>query len=406
MAFFATINSVYVLIGSLLLGASCGVLGVFAVLRKQGLLGDTLAHASLPGIAIAFLIMKTKFLPGLLFGALISALIAAGFLHLLVSRTKIKMDSGMASILSVFFGGGVLILTYIQNLPISAQAGLDSFLFGQAAALLLDDIVWMAGTFIVIFCLVALFWKELKIFTFDSEFALVLGFKKFLLEILFMTIFVLSILMSLQAVGVVLTAALFITPAVSALLWTNSLLPAVVLSSFFGMISGASGALISANVARMPTGPVIVLAATAIFIVSFLFAPKKGIFRMWLHHLRHSAKVQMENVLGRFYRDSEQGVANWKIADYMGFGYRKSVLALLKRRDFVNIADGEISLTKNGMQEARWIIEKHRLWETYLIHQWKIAPDHVHRDADTIEHILTPEVVEKLRKILHDTSLT
>lgn len=400
MEFFATINSVYVLVGSLLLGACCGVLGVFAVLRKQGLLGDTLAHASLPGIAIAFLIMKTKFLPGLLLGALVSALIAAAFLHLLVSRTKIKMDSGMASVLSVFFGGGILILTYIQNLPISAQAGLESFLFGQAAALLYNDILWMAGAFVVIFGLVVLFWKELKMFTFNPEFALVLGFKRYLLEMLFMTIFVLSILMSLQAVGVVLTAALFITPAVAALFWTSSLLPAVILSSFFGMLAGASGAFISANVAQMPTGPVIVLAATVIFVVSFFFAPQKGILRKWIGHLKNSAKVQRENVLGRFYRDYERGVANWKIEEYVGFGYRKRVLAQLKRCGFVEILDGEISLTQEGMKEAKWIVEKHRLWETYLVNQLKIAPDHVHRDAETIEHVLTPEVVEELKKIL------
>ena len=219
MEFFGTINAVYVLLGSLILGASGGLIGSFAVLKKQGLLGDALAHACLPGIAVAFLIMQSKFLPGLLLGALCSALIGAFFITFLVNQTKIKMDTAMASILSVFFGVGIFLLTYIQKLPLASQSGLETFLFGQAASILKTDVVFMFSLFVIISILIVLFWKELKLFVFDNEYAKVLGFKRLYLEFVFMTVFVLAILMSLQAVGVVLTAAVFITPAVSALFW-------------------------------------------------------------------------------------------------------------------------------------------------------------------------------------------
>lgn len=400
MEFFPTINSLYVFWGSLFLGAAAALIGVFAVLRKQGLLGDSLAHASLPGIAVAFLIMESKFLPGLLLGALVFCLFGAFLINLLVSKTKIKMDTAMAAILSVFFGGGILLLTYIQKLPLASQSGLEGFLFGQAAALLANDVILIASVFLIILFTIILFWKELKIFIFDPNYAVVLGFKRFFLEFVFMTVFVLTILISLQAVGVVLTAALFVTPAVAALLWSNKFLHVVILSMAFGGLSGAFGAYLSASVADMPTGPVIVMFLTGFFLVSFLFAPKKGMIKKYLVYKKNSRKTQLENVLGRFYRDYERNVENIKMEDYIAYGYKKNILKHLLKKKFLQLRDGDISFTEKGLKEAAKIIEKHRLWETYLVNKLHLKSDHVHRDAEEIEHILTDEVVAELKKIL------
>lgn len=400
MGFFSTINAFYVLLGSVLLGAAGGLLGSFAVLRKQGLLGDTLAHAALPGVAVAFLLMEVKFLPGLLLGALGSALLGAAFIYLLTTRTKIKMDTAMASVLSVFFGVGILLLTYIQKLPLSAQSGLQGFLFGQAAALVKNDVIWMAVFFLAIILMVMCFWKELKIFVFDRDFAQVLGFKRWILELLFMTIFVAAILMCLQAVGVVLTAAVFITPAVAALMWSNRLVMVVCLSTFFGILAGFGGATLSAMFSNTPTGPVIVVILTVIFAASFLFAPRKGIVHKWLVHKKYSAKVEMENVLGRFFREMEKGSSIWKLQDYKDFGYKMGILKSLVKRKFVKLDAGELSLTAKGMEESRKVIEKHRLWETYLVENLSLAPDHVHRDAEMMEHALDDNLVKELRREL------
>lgn len=384
----------------MLLGICAGVLGVFAVLRKQGLLGDALSHASLPGIALAFLIMQTKFLPILVLGALISSLLAAYSINLLVNKSKIKMDSAMAGVLSVFFGFGIFLLTYIQHLSISAQAGLDTFLFGQAAALLKNDIVWMSIIFVLIISVVIIFWKELKVFIFDPDYAKVLGFKKSILEVLFMSVFVLSILMSLQAVGVVLTAALFVIPAVTALFWTNRLFFAVLLSGACGMFSGGFGAYLSSVYDNLPTGPVIVVVASIFFLISFLFSPAKGLVYSWRNARNHSLNVQMENLLAKFYRSTEKKIDIWCVEECLEAGHKKSILNRLNKAKLIEISGDEIVLTANGKLRGEQVVHKHRLWETYLVNQLKLAPDHVHRDAESMEHILTDEMIKKLERIL------
>ena len=400
MEFLGSINAVYVLVGSMALGASGGLLGAFAVLRKQGLLGDALAHASLPGIAVAFLIMQTKFLPGLLLGALVSGLLGALMIYFLISWSKIKMDTAMAAVLSVFFGIGILLLTYIQKQPLASQSGLESFLFGQAAALLKVDVQWILIAFFVILGVVLLMWKELKLFIFDQSFAMVIGYKRWVLEIVFMTIFVMSILMSLQAVGVVLTAALFITPAVSALLWSKRLSMVVLLSSLFGLVAGGVGALISAFFLKMPTGPVIVVVSSVIFTFSLFLAPDRGVISRWRGHRTHSIKVKRENLLARLYREHEKGFERWQLQDLIGRGVKMRVLIKFKAAGLIKLEDGLVFLNKKGLEEAAKVVEKHRLWETYLVNRMRLASDHVHRDAEEMEHILTDEMVAKLKAIL------
>lgn len=391
LSVFPTINAAYVFIGSIVLGASGGLLGCFAVLRRQGLLSDTLAHAGLPGIVIAFMIMQSKFLPGLLLGAFIFGLIGAACVYYLVNYTKTKMETAMASVLSVFFALGIVLLSYVQGLPLASQAGLNDFLFGNAAGLLAADVYWMIGVFMVILLMVALFWKELVVFVFDREFATVLGFKRGALELVFNLVFVMTILISLQAVGVILTAAVFITPAVSAYMWTHSFSNMVILSMVFGMFGGGVGAYASAVLPNLPTGPVIVLALSTIFIFSFLFSPRRGIVWRAIRSVRHANKVHFENVLARIYREYESGKRIWPISATDPMLLRKGLME----------PDGKyFSFTEKGRRLGMKILEKHRLWETYLVNKWRLKPDHVHRDAHEIEHILTDEVVEELYEIL------
>ena len=402
MEFFTTINSVYVFAGSMLLGLVGGVLGVFAVLRKQGLVGDALAHSALPGIAVAFLIMESKFLPGLLLGALVSGLIGSLCIYLLVRYTKIKMDSAMATILSVFFGVGILLLTYIQKLPLASQSGLESFLFGKASSILREDLYFIISAFSFVLVLVLLFWKELKLFTFDHEYARISGFKREWLEFLFMTVLVVSVVMSLQLVGVVLTAAVFITPAVSALLWSSKLLSVVLLSAFFGMASGMGGASVSMFSSKMPTGPVIVVILFLFFFFSFLFAPKKGLVWKSVKSYFYSRKISEENLLGTFYRWCEGGDETWTKRDLKSASIDFLFLKRLLAKGFVKKVDGIYSFTNEGFVAAASVIEKHRLWECYLVNRMKIDPSKVHKNAESIEHILTDELVSELKMILGD----
>lgn len=266
-----------VALGSALLGMISGVLGSFAVLRKQSLLGDGVSHAALPGIVLAFMLTGSKNAEILLLGALLAGFAATLFIVTVVRHSKIKFDSALALIMSVFFGLGMVLLTYVQKFPNAGQAGLNRFIFGQAATLLQRDVVLVCVCGIVLFLLVALFWKEFKVFTFDRDFANTLGFAPAKLNLLLSFLIVVGIIIGLQTVGVVLMSAMLISPAVAARQWSRKLWQMVLLSALFGGIAGVLGTVASSITPKLPTGPAIVVCISIISCLSLLFAPKRGI---------------------------------------------------------------------------------------------------------------------------------
>ncbi|MDQ0272038.1 metal ABC transporter permease [Cytobacillus purgationiresistens] len=270
-------NTRWVLVGTMLLGLASGVLGSFALLRKQSLIGDAVAHAALPGICIAFLFTGEKSLIVLLIGATTTGLLAAYCIQLIVSSSIIKEDTAICLILSVFFGFGIVLLTKVQQMPSGNKSGLDAFIFGQAASLVGSDVKLMAGAAAILIIITMLLFKEFKVLTFDPEFAKGLGLPTGFLNFLFLSLLVAVVVIGIQAVGVILMAALLITPAIAARYWTNSLSKMIIISGIFGAISGVVGTLISTFGQGLPTGPFIVVTATFIFLVSMLFAPERGI---------------------------------------------------------------------------------------------------------------------------------
>lgn len=271
-----------VALGSALLGLISGVMGSFAVLRKQSLLGDGVSHSALPGVVMAFLLLGSKNTESLLLGALVSGLAATLLIVGIVRHTRIKFDSALALVMSVFFGLGLVLLTYVQKIPNSNQAGLKRFIFGQASTLLQRDVLLMFVCGLLLLLLVVLFWKEFKLFTFDSDFAQSLGFSPRRLNLLLSFMIVLTIIIGLQTVGVILMSAMLIAPAVAARQWTNRLWVMVVLSALFGAVSGIAGTAASSLVAKLPTGPSIVVCVSVLVTASVLFAPGRGILhRLW-----------------------------------------------------------------------------------------------------------------------------
>ncbi|RXT07082.1 metal ABC transporter permease [Ammoniphilus sp. CFH 90114] len=270
-------NTQWILMGSILLGLSSGVLGSFAYLRKQSLMGDALAHAALPGVCIAFMITGTKSILFFLIGAAVAGILATFAIGFITRNTRIKQDSALGIILSVFFGFGIVLLTQIQHSESGNQSGLDKFLFGQAASMVQSDVntMMVISLFLITMCI--LFFKEFKLLSFDPGFARGLGFPVAFLDQLLMFLIVVAVVVGIQAVGVVLMASLLITPAVAARYWTERLGVMVVLSGLFGLISGFLGTWVSTMAHHLPTGPLTVLAATIIFILSVLFAPKRGV---------------------------------------------------------------------------------------------------------------------------------
>lgn len=277
ISFFTDYTFQLVLIGTLLLGALSGAVGVFAILRKKSLLGDAISHAAFPGIALAFLLTWSKNPLILLAGGACTGMVGAACVTLITHYSSLKHDTALGIVLSVFFGSGLVLLTHIQKLAVSNQAVLNKFLFGNAATLLPEDIALIACVSILFFVLFILFWKELSIIAFDAAYAQALGYRVIQWDMFLSFLLVIVIVVGLQTVGVVLMSSLLIAPAAAARQWTNSLPKMIVLASFFGAISSALGAVISSMVDQLPTGPVIVVVVSLLVVGSLLFAPARGL---------------------------------------------------------------------------------------------------------------------------------
>lgn len=286
VAIFSDYTFQIVALGSAMLGVISGVLGCFAVLRKQSLLGDCVSHSALPGVVLAFLSTGEKNSAILLLGALISGFLSAAFVTLIGRQPKVKADAAQGIVLSVFFGLGMALLTYSQNLPNANQAGLKRFIYGQASTMRRGDVWLMLIVGAVLIGAVVLFWKEFKLFAFDGAYAETLGFRSVRINALLTFLIVCAILIGLQTVGVILMSAMLITPAVAARQWTQRLSQMVILAALFGAVAGVSGTLISSLVPEMPTGPVIVVCVSAIAIFSVFFAPRRGILARLIERAR------------------------------------------------------------------------------------------------------------------------
>lgn len=286
-----------VVAGAALLGVTSGVLGTFAVLRRQSLLGDALAHAALPGIALGFLIAGQRALPALLAGALASAVAAALLVALLVRRTRLKGDAAIGLALSLFFAVGVILLSYVQGRAGAGQAGLETFLFGQAAAILRSDLWVMAGLAAVALASVAALWKEFELVTFDPTYAAALGLPVARLDVALTALVAVAVVLGLQLVGVVLMSAMLVAPAVAARQWTDRLARVTLLAALVGAASGVTGALISAAARGLATGPLIVLALSALTALSLAFAPRRGLVPALLRRRAHRADHRDREVL-------------------------------------------------------------------------------------------------------------
>ena len=259
------------LLGSMLLGVCCGLMGAFLVVRKLSLLGDALSHAVLPGVALGFLWNMSKDPVAIFVGATLVGLLGAGTVQLLRATTRHKEDAALGFVLASFFGVGICLFTMIQNLPGGNKSGLDKFMFGQAAALGRGDVILLAIVTVLALCAVVVFYKEYAITSFDAGFARSLGMPVQAFHYSLMLLLAFAIVSSLQAVGVVLVSAMLVVPAAAAFLLTDRLGTMLLLSALFGMAAGSAGAFFSFVGRNLPTGPFMVLAAAAVFSVGLFF---------------------------------------------------------------------------------------------------------------------------------------
>lgn len=411
-------NTRIVVFGVSCLGMAAGTIGTFLLLRKRSLTADALSHATLPGIALAFILSvalggEGKELYLLLSGAFVLGIVAVGVILLIRNTTRIKDDAVLGIVLSVFFGLGMALLKIAEQMPGGSAAGLNSFVIGRAASMIAADAkaILAIGVLIVITCVVM--FKEFRLLCFDQSFARSQGWPVLMLDWLLMGLVVAVTVIGLQAVGLVLIIAILITPAAAARFWTERLEVMVVLAGLIGGISGLIGAIASALIPRMPTGPIIVVVCAAIFVVSMIIGRQRGVLvRAW-RHVSLARRVGMQNLMRSMFELCEAGdpaavviaVRGEELLRHRSWSapsLRRQIRTALRRGLLRQRSDGKYLLTEAGMTDAKRVVRNHRLWEVYLITHADIAPSHVDRDADQIEHVLKPQMIEQLEQLLSD----
>lgn len=390
-----------VALGGALLGIVSGVLGCFAVLRRQSLLGDALSHAALPGVAIAFL-LAGRDLGLLLIGAGVTSWLGVYFIRLVTGTTRIKQDAAMGIVLAAWFAAGIALLVYIQARPDASQAGLDTFIFGQAAAIIERDVRLIAAVGTVSFIVLALFWKEFKLITFDAEFAGANGFRVNLLSMALSTLIVVAIVLGLQLAGVILMVGMLIASGIAARQWTNQLGQMVILSAVFGAFAGGAGAIISAIDADIPTGPLIVVVAFLLVAISLGFAPGRGLVWTLLRRLSDRRRFAAQTMLQDLYHYAiDHGRADLPAPESFLFGVRgataKEGLRQLNARGQAQRSNGSWMLTPAGIEAAARDDRNHQLWAVYRQYADDLALPAIAEDRQQdIADLLPPESVAKL----------
>jgi len=408
-----------VLMGTILMGLSCGIMGSLIVTRRLSLFGDTLSHAVLPGVAVGFLWSHSKDSWAILAGATLAGFLGVALISLLKKTSRIRQDSALGLVLSGFYALGICMLTRIQKMEFGNQSGIDKYLFGQVVGLSSTDLWTMAFSFLLILALSIFLYKEMLVAGFDSEYARSIGLPVDFLQYLLWLLLAFAVITSLQIVGVVLVSALLVIPAATATLITDRMRPILIWSGLLGCMAAATGAFVSFLGSQLPTGPIIVLVSASFFLSVLFFHPRNGLLFKWFSSRNRNHRIALENTLKAVYQELEsidfqkESVSVGQLAKRRRASMpqaHREVSALVEKQYATLHSDQSdssaspkpvlISLTPKGWGTACRIVRNHRLWELYLTNEARYAPDHVHDDAEKIEHVLGEETVRRIERIL------
>lgn len=396
----------FVVMGITLLGIGSAFVGTFSFLDNKALLGDAISHAVFPGICLGFMLAGEKNPFYIVGGAFLSGALATFLSSWLKSNTKLSDDTIIAVILSVFFGIGIVFLTVIQKSGNPEMAGLNQFIFGNAIGIVERDL-WVYGSLsVLIISVIGFMLKEFQILVFNPEFGKAVGLPMNMIRFVFDVLLILAVVIGIQAIGVVLMAALLITPGTAARFWTDRLGILLGLASLFAILSGVFGTYISYLLPQMPTGPWVVVILSSIALISFLFAPKKGLASRYFHRRSYLQKTQRDHVLKSIFKARELGQEGLTRAELLSLyphqqSSIKNSIKGLEKEGLLFVNQSLIKLTDPGKYQARRVVRLHRLWESYLNEYMNIAPDHVHESAEKLEHLLTPDLEALLESRLN-----
>lgn len=383
------------LIASVTIGISCGLIGTYIMLRRMSLIGDALAHAVLPGVVVSFMVAG-KSEVALFIGAVVSGILTVLLIGFVNRNSKIKEDTSIGIIFTGAFALGILLVSQLKQVHID----LSSYLFGDVLGVSTGDITLSMIIMVVIILCIVLFYKQLLLTSFDPTMAMTIGISTTLVHYMLMTLLSMSIVAGLQSVGVILIIAMLITPPATAYLLSNNLKKILLLSAMFGTISAITGLYLSYHF-NFASGASIVLVAVALFMLAFLFSPKEGVVTKLFRRRSASKMVLIEDVIKLSYRfKDEPGKTELvdKIANELGIsnGRVEAAIKTLIGKDLMLRTNGTYNLTEEGVKYALRLVRTHRLWETYITNKNVVDIEHIHPEAEKVEHVLTEDMVDEL----------
>lgn len=383
------------LIASITIGISCGLIGTYIMLRRMSLIGDALAHAVLPGVVVSFMVAGKSEI-ALFIGAVVSGIVTVLLIGFVNRNSKIKEDTSIGIIFTGAFALGILLVSQLKQVHID----LSSYLFGDVLGVSTGDITLSLIIMVVIILCILLFYKQLLLTSFDPTMALTIGISTTIVHYMLMTLLSMSIVAGLQSVGVILIIAMLITPPATAYLLSNNLKKILFLSPMFGTISAVAGLYLSYHF-NFASGASIVLVAVALFLLAFLFSPKEGVVTRLFRRRAATKLVLVEDVIKLSYRFAEEtdktGLTD-RIANELGISNSRveSAIRILINKGLMQKTDGSFLLTEDGRKYATRLIRTHRLWETYITREKVTDMEHVHPEAEKVEHVLTEDMVNEL----------
>ena len=324
----------------------------------------------------------------------------------ILRHSRLHEDAAIGIVLSVFFGAGIVGLSYIQANAPSGSAGLNSFIYGQAATMRPIDVVVMGAIALCGVVAGLLLLKEFALVCFDDEFARVDGWPVSAIDLVMMGLIVIVTVAGLQAVGLILVVAMLIIPAVAARFWTERLWLLVVIAAVIGALSGYLGSVVSALLPRKPAGAVIVLTSGGIFAISLVAAPARGVVASSIRRLRLRLRIAGDHLLELAHSRDVRALGRESIrrlGETRGWSmpFRWLVLISLRRAGMLGPSrDGGFDVTTDGQARGARVARNHALWEQYLVSHADVAPSHVDWSVDQVEHVLSDELVGELEREL------
>lgn len=376
-------NAALVGIGAALLGFAAGAAGTFLFLRKRALVSDAVAHATLPGVGLAFIAMVAlggdgRNFIGLLAGSAVTAWIGLLIVEWMARRTRLSEDAAIGAVLSVFFGLGIVLLTVIQTMSAGRQAGLESFLLGSTAGMLFQDAVLIAVGGSLAVLAIWVLRRPMTLVAFDAEYAAASGYDVRRIDLAIMGLVMAVTVIGLKLVGLILIVAMLIIPPVTARFWTERSNDVIWYAGIVGAVSGYVGAAISASAPALPTGPIIVLVAAALFLFSLFFAPARGVAAAVVRHYRFKRRVhRRQGLLALARSETIHDDLTLKVLRAEG----------LIRADGVATEAGRALAAKIARDEHRWSIARQLHQDTSLTGRYDgLTP---------IEQVFTPDEIEE-----------